>query len=229
MVLRLLCTLRLVRNVIGAATYSPSPDWYSTTPRTITRAVQQPTRVEAAANNLQISAKNATSRMKPAQIVRSKSEIPNFPTIYRTEFGQNIEGAKQAASDDIRPGITAIGKSDSAAKTGAKGCETCSERSYQDGSDDPGVSFKSPTRIAPGNAAAAVSSHEQEHVGREQAKAQQENREIIAQSVQIYTAVCPECGKTYVSGGKTTTTSISSPEKVQAQEPAVGQNLDTYA
>lgn len=215
--------------MIGAATYSPSPDWYGKIPQKTTRAALVPARVEVIANNAQASAKDAVSRIKPAQIVRSKSFIPIFPAIYRTEFGQNIKSAGNAGSNDTQLGITAIGKSDSAAKTGTKECQTCSERRYQDGSDDPGVSFKAPTHIAPGNAAAAVSSHEQEHVGREQAKAQQENREIISQSVQIYTSVCPECGKTYVSGGKTTTTSISSPEKIQPQAPAVGQKLDTYA
>ena len=219
--------LRQVKYVIGAATYSPSTDWYSTTPRIIKSAVQQPARVAAAANTVPTSARNASSQIQPAQAGRSKSGIPNFPAIYRTEFGQNIEGAAKAKSAD--GSIITTGKSESAAKTGAAVCQTCSERKYQDGSDDPGVSFKAPTHIAPGNAAAAVSAHEQEHVGREQAAAQQENREIIAQSVQIYTAVCPECGRNYVSGGKTTTTSISSPARAQSQDSAVGQNLDTYA
>ena len=35
-------------------------------------------------------------------------------------------------------------------------CQTCKERKYQDGSDDPGVSFKTPTQIAPEQAASVV-------------------------------------------------------------------------
>ena len=45
-------------------------------------------------------------------------------------------------------------------------CQTCKERKYQDGSDDPGVSFKTPTSIAPEQAAAAVRGHENEQIGR---------------------------------------------------------------
>ena len=55
-------------------------------------------------------------------------------------------------------------------------CQTCKNRKYQDGSDDPGVSFKTATNIAPERAAAAVRGHEQEHVVREQAKARRRTR-----------------------------------------------------
>jgi hypothetical protein len=98
-----------------------------------------------------------------------------------------------------------------AAKTG-KGnatdegeCQTCANRKYQDGSDDGGVSFQNPTKLSPAQAASAVRSHEQEHVTRNAAKAEREGKEAHS-SVAIHTAVCPECGKTYVSGGTTTTT-----------------------
>lgn len=88
---------------------------------------------------------------------------------------------------------------------GAIECQTCSERRYQDGSNDPGVSFKSPQHISPEMSGPMVMAHEMEHVVREQAKAESEDREVISQNVQIYTAICPECGKSYVSGGLTTT------------------------
>ena len=52
---------------------------------------------------------------------------------------------------------------------------------------------------------AAVRGHEQQHVSREQAKAEREGRKVISQSVSIHTAVCPECGRVYVSGGTTRT------------------------
>ena len=83
-------------------------------------------------------------------------------------------------------------------------CETCANRRYQDGSDDPGVSFKNASKIS-GNVEAAVRGHEQEHVSRNQAQAEREGREIVYQSVVIKHAICPECGTTYVSGGETTT------------------------
>lgn len=104
-------------------------------------------------------------------------------------------------------------------------CQTCKERKYQDGSNDPGVSFKTPTNIAPEQAAAAVRGHEQEHVVREQAKAQRENREIVSQSVTYHTAICPECGKVYISGGTTRTNSRA----VEEQPTMESGNPNTQA
>jgi len=53
-------------------------------------------------------------------------------------------------------------------------------------------------------AAGAVRAHEQEHVRNNASKAERED--MNARSVvQIHTAVCPECGRIYVSGGTTTT------------------------
>ncbi|MCC6442746.1 MAG: hypothetical protein IT210_04715 [Armatimonadetes bacterium] len=101
-------------------------------------------------------------------------------------------------------------------------CSTCQNRQYQDGSSDPGVSFKSPTHLSPETAAAAVRAHEREHVENEQASARAEGRKIVSQSVQIHTDVCPECGRIYVSGGKTTTvTAGRSP-----RQPRQGNRLD---
>lgn len=113
-------------------------------------------------------------------------------------------------------------------RLGLKECETCSERRYQDESSDPGVSFKSPTHIAPESAGAAVAAHEQEHVRNQQTKAAQEEKQVVSQSVQLYTSTCPECGKTYVSGGETRTVTITRP--VQAKnDSGIGQILDSYA
>ena len=97
-------------------------------------------------------------------------------------------------------------------------CQTCKNRKYQDGSDDPGVSFKTPTNVAPEQAAAAVRGHEQEHVVREQAKAQREDRRVVSQSVTIHTEICPECGDVYVSGGTTRTVTKSNPVQETPQE-----------
>ena len=69
---------------------------------------------------------------------------------------------------------------------------------------------------------AAVRSHEQEHVGREQFQAEQEGREVVFQTVTIHNAICPECGRIYVSGGttRTVTAAQQSPAMKQAQENA---------
>lgn len=110
-------------------------------------------------------------------------------------------------------------------RTGKIECQTCKERTYQDGSNDPGVSFKAPGHISAESSAAVVMSHEQEHVGNEQAKASQEDREVISQSVRLFTSVCPECGKAYVSGGETRTTTASKPQKHEVGSP-VGNQVD---
>lgn len=83
-------------------------------------------------------------------------------------------------------------------------CETCKKRKYVDGSDEM-VSFKSPAHISPQNAASAVRSHEQEHVSNAYSKAATDNGKVIRASVSIHTSICPECGRSYVSGGTTHT------------------------
>ena len=85
-------------------------------------------------------------------------------------------------------------------------CQTCKNRKYQDGSDDSGVSYQTPTHISPQAAPSAVMAHELEHVYRERAKAEGEQARVVAQSVMLHMDVCPECGRSYVSGGTTRTT-----------------------
>lgn len=84
-------------------------------------------------------------------------------------------------------------------------CETCQNRMYQDGSNENDVSFQTASKISPEAASSAVRGHEQMHVQNAYQKAEQDNGEVISASVQIHTSVCPECGKTYVSGGTTRT------------------------
>lgn len=83
-------------------------------------------------------------------------------------------------------------------------CETCRNRKYQDGSDEM-VSFKAPSHISPEAAASRVRSHEQEHVSNAYKDAAENNGKVISCNVSIRTSVCPECGRTYVSGGTTST------------------------
>lgn len=84
-------------------------------------------------------------------------------------------------------------------------CETCKERKYQDGSDEGNVSFKAAAHIDPNAAGARVRAHEQEHVANAYKKASQNNGKVVACNVAIKTAICPECGRSYVAGGTTST------------------------
>ncbi len=84
-------------------------------------------------------------------------------------------------------------------------CQTCATRKYQDGSDEM-VSYKAPTHISPQQAGAAVRAHEQEHVKNAYNKAAKHgDAQVLNASVSIQTSTCPECGRSYVSGGTTTT------------------------
>ena len=83
-------------------------------------------------------------------------------------------------------------------------CETCKNRKYQDGSDEM-VSFKSAQHIDPAAAGTRVRGHEAEHVSNAYKEAAQNNGKVLQASVSIKTAVCPECGRVYVSGGTTAT------------------------
>lgn len=106
-------------------------------------------------------------------------------------------------------------------------CQTCENRKYKDGSDDPGVSFKTPTNIRPENASSAVRGHEGEHVVRERAKADREDRKVVSQSVTYHTAICPECGTPYISGGTTQTVTKANPEQERlAARFQVGMNIE---
>lgn len=111
-------------------------------------------------------------------------------------------------SAEGRPGLRAPFNDDTkrAEDSEADGqeCQTCKKRKYQDGSNEM-VSFKSPQHISPENAASAVRAHEQEHVSNAYKKAAMKDGKVISASVSIHTGVCPECGRTYVTGGTTRT------------------------
>ncbi len=125
-------------------------------------------------------------------------------------YGGYAAGASAAGGADASADVGAIknpGESTKVApgrRSSPAECQTCKERKYQDGSDE-NVSFKSAQHIAPEAAAARVRGHEQEHVANAYSKAAQDGGKVINASVSIHTAVCPECGRTYVSGGTTHT------------------------
>lgn len=114
-----------------------------------------------------------------------------------SEKGTGIEDPEKADSQEASK--KAVGREDP-----EKECQTCKNRKYKDGSNEM-VSFKSPQHVSPEGAASAVRAHEQEHVSNAYKKAAAENGKVIRASVSIHTAVCPECGRTYVSGGTTNT------------------------
>lgn len=132
-----------------------------------------------------------------------ESDSAEKTALYGLQTGRKIEDGEPDKVGGIKnPGEStkvAPGKKSSPAE-----CQTCKERKYQDGSDEM-VSFKSAAHISPNAAGAAVRAHEQEHVSNAYKKASEKNGEVINASVSIHTAVCPECGRTYVSGGTTTT------------------------
>lgn len=91
-------------------------------------------------------------------------------------------------------------------KTESKGeCQTCKERKYVDGSNEGNVSFKAPGHIAPEASAGVVMSHEKEHVANAKREGNKPGNELISASVSLKTAICPECGRSYVAGGTTRT------------------------
>lgn len=129
--------------------------------------------------------------------------------------GFRTEGAGQEGQKASRPGDYDTYE-----------CQTCKNRKYKDGSNDMGVSFKTPTRLSPERAAFAVRSHEMEHVSRARAKAAREDSEIVSQSVSYRTGVCPECGKTYLAGGTTKTVFRSAPETYDKEPAKKGAYVD---
>lgn len=118
-------------------------------------------------------------------------------------------------------------KSNSIDKIDNGACQTCKSRKYQDGSNDTGVSFKTPGHIAPENAAAKVLSHEQEHINIAMNEARAEDKELISHSIRIYSAACPECGKSYIAGGEAKTTMRTTVKSEKT--PALGENVDIAA
>ncbi len=90
-------------------------------------------------------------------------------------------------------------------KSSPEECQTCKNRKYVDGSDEANVSFKAAAHVSPAAAGAAVRAHEGMHVSNAYKKASEDNGVVVNASVSIHTSVCPECGRSYVSGGVTHT------------------------
>ncbi len=123
---------------------------------------------------------------------------------------QQLSAGRESLQDK-KPGNTASSQSEKG-RFDRNECQTCKNRRYQDGSNDPGVSFKTPGKIDPSVSQSRVRAHEYEHVFRERSKALREGREVVSQSVMLQTGICPECGRAYISGGTTRTVTRKSEE-----------------
>lgn len=124
--------------------------------------------------------------------VDSLSMNPSYNSYGAPEAGGVIRNAGEST-------VKSPGRKSSPAE-----CQTCKNRKYQDGSDEM-VSFKSAAHISPQAAAGRVRAHEQEHVSNAYKDAAMNNGKVLQATVSIRTAVCPECGRSYVSGGTTST------------------------
>lgn len=129
-------------------------------------------------NPYSISQKQVTNPQVVPHNNMSQQDVPSKPSVVSPDG--NLDALKTIYSDKELK------------KLGFLDCQTCAERRYVDGSDDPSVSFKTPTQIDPEQSAAMVMSHELEHVANEQANAEQEGREVVSQSVKLHSAICPE-------------------------------------
>ena len=160
----------------------------------------------------------------PPLYTQNPAPLRNFNPILQPQNRPNtVQQPNSQQSNKGRPGVVvdispegwaAYNRSRAGGTQGNKAadnpteCKTCSSRTYKDISNDPSVSFQTPTHISPGQSAAMVASHESEHVSNEQAKAERDGREIISQTVTLRTSICPECKRVYISGGTTYTISV---------------------
>lgn len=135
-----------------------------------------------------------------------------FYPVYNTNPVSSVDQADRVARGSEGTTGTAGTADTKAGKKVEKGeCQTCKNRKYVDGSNEGDVSFKTPGHISPEQSAAKVMAHEQEHVANAVAEGNKPNKQLVSATVSLHTAVCPECGRVYVSGGVTHTV-ISSTE-----------------
>ncbi len=132
-----------------------------------------------------------------AKQTAEKSKLKIELTKYKTELSKLEKNSADKENDEKT--------ADMKRRFDSFECQTCKNRRYQDQSDDSGVSFQTASHIDPSAAYSAVRSHENEHVARNKTQAEQHGQKIAYQTVTINRAICPECGRSYVSGGVTHT------------------------
>lgn len=158
----------------------------------------------SAGRSAENNAPAGTADSSPAVIL----DITGMPLAQGSAPKDGIYGKPVSSEDTLNPEA----HKKAGRKSSPEECQTCKERKYQDGSDE-NVSFKSAAHISPEAAGAAVRAHEGEHVSNAYKEAAEKGGEVVNASVTIHTAICPECGRTYVSGGTTNTTIRFSNEK----------------
>lgn len=133
----------------------------------------------------------------------SMNHLGNTGYAFPTAFSPTVSAPENTSPVGLTD-KTASGKRTEKAE--AKGeCQTCKERKYVDGSDEGNVSFKAPGHIAPEASAGVVMSHEKEHVANAKREGNKPGNELLSATVSLKTAICPECGRSYVAGGTTRT------------------------
>lgn len=188
-------------NISGYGTNGGSSAFYSAMPKTPSAMIRQQAEQspQSAQTNLPKTAvvPNGSESAKPQATALANQET-------KTPYQEAVEQEEKANAREKK-------------QQDAQGCQTCENRKYQDGSNDPSVSFKTPTNVDPAAAASAVKGHEMEHVFHEQSKAQRDQRKIISQTVALHTGICGECGRVYISGGTTRTVSKADTAKAVEQ------------
>ena len=157
---------------------------------------------------------------------RTRTMFPDLGTPLSNALQGKLNGAEREEELENMPGVEVEeAKSPYEVMEDAK-CETCEKRKYQDGSDDPGVSFKTAQHVDPDMAQSAVRGHEQEHVTRERAEAEREGRKVVSQTVTYHTGICPECGRFYIEGGTTRTVTAADNDKSEENTLIGGEEDD---
>lgn len=153
--------------------------------------------------------------------------ISNAYDLYPAQAGRGAANAGRAGMAK-QGSLGGDGKVKKGYRSSPEDCETCKERKYQDGSNESDVSFKAPGHISPEASASAVMAHEQQHVSNAYQKAAEKGGEVVSCSVSLRTAVCPECGTVYVSGGKTNTAISYTDETNPYQKDKKAQDAIRY-
>lgn len=154
-------------------------------------------RIRKKALESQISNDEQKLEKLSAKQTAEKSKLKIELTKYKTELSKLEKNSDDKENDEKA--------ADMKRRFDSFECQTCKNRRYQDQSDDSGVSFQTASHIDPSAAYSAVRSHENEHVARNKTQAEQHGQKIAYQTVMINRAICPECGRSYVSGGVTHT------------------------
>lgn len=122
--------------------------------------------------------------------------------MYITGYGSSNVGASYGVTG--KEGIAGVSGAEGKSPVDSGKCETCENRRYQDASNEQ-VSFKAPGKIRPAEAYAKVMGHEKEHVANAVAEGSKPGKELVSASVSLKMDICPDCGRSYISGGTTTT------------------------